>query len=207
MAILNTSSFIDLLPINQFSLTLKENLRSSTDGKGQTLISSIGPRLWQGSISIAPTSHQKSREIIRLLQLIQEAGQSFDVYDVTKPNPDNLGSHNLNGITLSNVTPATRSRMNGVSQGFKLNLGEYVSLSVAGANRLFRTTTDTTGNAQNIAWITTSQPIPTSANGSIVTLIKAPVTCMLVPNSMKIGAMGLASWEGASFDFIQSFIP
>lgn len=212
MAIFNLASFQDKIRIADYTLSLGENLVSSQSGGGVITVSSVGPRLWSGTISITPQTHETAFAMISLVRQIQTAGNYFqfspplNAFPPGDPTGSILGS---NTPTLTSPVPGYSLTIGGLPAAYKLAGGTLISYGLSGAQRLHQIAADATANASGVITVSLVNPIRVNAvpaNGTAVSIKRPQLTCRYYPGSFKAGAVLPGHAEGCSFDFIQTMV-
>lgn len=207
MATISLANFFEKFRVQTYSFGLSESLVSSRDGAGQLLVADLGPRLWGGTVTIPPMSLASYRSVNVALQQIQRAENSFLIYDKAGQAPikskttDNLANAKIN--VAGNAYSATLITL---PANFKITAGDYFSLIHNGVHRLFQVVADVNANASGTATVQLLNPLPNGiVNGTAITLRKATVTARYLPNSMSLGSVTPSHFEGASFQWVQTF--
>lgn len=206
------NEFADRLRIRSQDWDLSENLRVTEDGGGRLLTADAGPRLWEGSVTIAPDRHADQRRAVALAHVIRQAQASFLIGDpkgkfpIADPDGSLLGGA---VVTLSEpVAGADTIALDGLPEGYVLTPGDYLSYAYGSQDEKVALHQVTTGGAAaadgTLAVGVVPRVRPGVADGTAVTLIGAACKAVLVPGSFKAGTIGLASTAGFSFSFRQT---
>lgn len=208
MATLSLVNFFDSLKVDSYTFELNENLISSRDGSGQLLVSSLGPRLWNGTVNLSAVSLDEYRRVKALLQTIQKPENSFFIYDIKGQKPQKFVTGDvISNVKLASVTVSGYSvSLIGLPANYVLSAGDYISLVKSGIRLLYQLSADATADATGAATVSLVNPITAGiAANSVVLLNKPQVTARYVPNSLNLGVIGKTHVEGMSFDWVQTF--
>ena len=209
---LQLNEFADGLRVRSQDWDLSENLRSTEDGGGRILTADVGPRLWEGSITVAPDTAAGQRAAQALAQVLRQAGASFLINDrkgkfpAADPDGTMLGAA---AVTLSApVAGSDTISMAGLPSGYVLTPGDYLSYAYGTADEKVALHQVTVGGAAaddgTLTIGVVSRVRPGVSDGAAVTLIGASCKAIMVPGSFKAGTIGLASTAGFSFSFRQT---
>ncbi|MCB2126045.1 MAG: hypothetical protein IT508_11755 [Burkholderiaceae bacterium] len=209
---LQLNDFADGLRVRSQEFDLSENLRSTEDGGGRILTADAGPRLWQGTITVAPDTHNGQRAAQALAQVLRQAGASFLISDrkgkfpAADPDGSLLGAA---AVTLSApVAGADTISLAGLPAGYVLTPGDYLSYAYGPTGEkiaLHQVTVGGTAAGDGTLTVgVVSRVRPGVSDGTAVTLIGAACRAIMVPGSFKPGTIGLASTAGFSFSFRQT---
>lgn len=208
MAILQLSSFYDLLRFNSYSFELNENIISSVDGSGQLLTSHLGPRIWKGTINCSATNHADAIEMNALLQAIQNPNVFFEVTDEVRQYPKSYkeaDSAALNNVRLVSPLPGYAATITGLPVGYVLSPGDNFSFSINGVKRICRIATGGSANTGGSVSVTLLNPLPSGlVNNTVITVKKPALTARYVPGSLSTYSIDLSAGQGASFSWVQT---
>lgn len=210
MAYYGITDFQNKLLISDYTLELSENLVSSQTGSGQVNVSSVGPRLWKGTITITQQSHDIMAQQIALVRRIQNSGNFF-VFTPPKYNLPQSGGSFSGYSPVVNATPVAGYTLTvtGMPPSYVLTAGDYLSFSVNSTHRLHQVAVGVTATAGGVATIELVNPIMANsvpAAGAAVVFSQPRLTCRYVPASMRIGRTMIDRGETFAFDFIQSTV-
>ena len=208
---LQLNEFADGLRVRSQDWDLSENLRSSKDGAGRILTADGGPRLWEGSIEIAPNSHPAQRQAQALAQVLRQAGASFMISDPKGKYPfADPGGVILGGAVLTLSAPiagANTVTLVGLPEGYVLTPGDYLSYGYGPTGTkqaLHQVTQGGTAADGSVTVGVVDRVRPGVDDGTEVTLIGAACKAVLVPGSFKSGRIELDATTGYSFSFRQT---
>lgn len=209
---LQLNEFADGLRVRSQEFDLSENLRSTEDGGGRILTADAGPRLWEGSVTVATHTHAGQRAAQALAQVLRQAGASFLIndrkgkYPAADPGGALLGAA---AVTLTApVAGADTLTLAGLPVGYVLTPGDYLSYAYGSSSEKFALHQVTLGGTAAADGTLTVGVVarvrPGVSEGAAVTLIGAACKAVMVPGSFKSGTIGLAATDGFSFSFRQT---
>ncbi|WP_444668488.1 hypothetical protein [Cereibacter changlensis] len=210
MTIFSVAQFQDKIKIAGFTFDLSENLVSSRNGAGAVLVSSLGPRLWGGSLQLTPHHHATMNSMLSAVRQVQTAGNYFQFSPPSNDYPQSDKTGAILGTStpvLANTASGYNLRITGLPIGYVLTSGDLFSIVQNGTSRIHQIAETAVANISGILNTTMVNPFRANsvpANGTAVKLIRPEVTCRFVPGSFKSGAISLGHVEGCSFDFIQA---
>lgn len=209
MANYGLADFFFKLIIADYTLELGENLVSSQTGAGQINVSSLGPRLWRGSITIVQNAHNTISQQLALVRNVQNAGNYFIFTPKKFAAPQS-------GVSLSGYSPLTVSpvagytlTMSGFPPNYPLTTGDYFSYVHATTHRMHQIAADAVADASGVVTVTLVNPIRTNAipaNGLACTFLPARFTARYVPGSLQTGRVLPGHGEAFTFDYVQSMV-
>lgn len=212
MACAALADFFDKLKIADYSLYPAENLIHSQTGAGQIITAEMGPRLWRGSITLAPMSHADAFAQGSLVQEMMNPGAKFAMTEKKRQHPQAdpgsvigagsgwqlVSTSNSNGYTFGDSGRG----------GYKITAGDRFSYTTGTPayglsyhyNEFRRDFT--LGNA-------TTLPVLIRQYGALggpqTVILKRPfLVAMIIPGSLTPFRFTPSHAEGMSFDFIQS---
>lgn len=207
------ADFADGLRVRSLDWDLSENRRTSRSGGGEILTADLGPRLWRGTVKVAPNTHRAQASAQALAQALRSGGRTFFVspwksqYPVADPDGSILGAAapSLKEPTGGSDVVTIQS----LPVGYDLRPGDYFSFAYGSSPTRYALhqiaavsgVADANGEVQ-------AQVVPAirpgAADGDAVTLVKPFCKAILVPGSFKSSSIGLAAADGFSFDFQQT---
>jgi hypothetical protein len=210
---LSLAGFADGLRVRSFGWDLSENRRTSETSGGEILVADLGPRLWRGSVQIAPTTYDGQRSAQALAQALRSGSRSFFLspYKAQYPAADPDGS------TLGAATPSLQLPVGGfdtvditgLPEGYILTPGDYFSFEYGSdpVRYALHQIVAVSGPA-DVTGTLTAQFVgrlrPGVADGTEIRLVKPFCKVLMVPGSFSASTAGLASASGFSFDFQQT---
>lgn len=134
---LAASDFFDIMPISAMNFRLGVNTTMTESEDGERYAHERGERLWYGELQLDIGTADEGRQVAARLQLIEEAGGSFFVYDARArgPQADPMGAA-LSGFAprLSGIDASRRSvSIDQLPAGYIITTGDYLGFSY-GAN-------------------------------------------------------------------------
>ena len=208
MAVLSLNDFNAIMRVNNYTLSLTENLARNTDGAGVTHVTALGPRLWHGEIVMSAYTKETGRQVQVLAQKIQDAGNYF----LFSP-PDAILPQRHTGGSLANVKVAGTAtigyslNLNGLPANYPLTVGDYLSIATNGIHRLYQLTSSVTASAAGTATVTINTPITAAtipAANAVVRLQAPIITVQYAPGTFQATRFNLDHAEGISFGFVQA---
>jgi len=208
------ADFFAGLEISTMPFDLSESLVSSQTGGGEIITADNGPRLWQGSVSVAPNYHVPMRQVEALAQTLRQGGRSFFVTDTTAGYP----ASDPDGTTLGAATPAIASldadnkrlTIDGLPAGYVLTRGDMLSFTYGSSPTRYAlhqiVTSSVTADGAGLTPLFEVVPFirPGAAVNAAVTLIQPYCKAVLVPGSYSGGTRDPAVTSGFSFSFRQT---
>ena len=210
---LSTAQFFARLPVREMTFDIPESMELSETGGGEVLTANLGPRLWQGEVTLGDMLPTETDEVTAALDVLRNSGASFMACDRRRPWPraDWKGAQ-LAGVTptLAVIAPNMREiRLAGLPPGYQLSKRDYLAFTYGSEpqrhalHRLANTAEAGPGGMTDLVEV--SPPIrPGATVGAEVTLVHAACKAVIVPGSVQPGREGPRLTTGASFRFIQT---
>lgn len=206
------NAFFDTLDIADVTFEAPEPINMSRTAGGEVIKSSLGPALWQGSVSLLPGSPEDIAAIEALLSLVGRPGASFMVYDPRKSGPRADPTGSILGAstpTLESVdADMRRLSIEGLPNGYVLSPGDMLAFTY-GSNptryALHRIIVGATADGLGVTPLFEVTPmIRTGATaGAAVTLVK-PACKAVLKDAASYGGGQFGVSSGPSFEFIQT---
>ena len=209
---LSRADFYESLKVEavEFRAPVQQSLTGVGDG---TIIRhNLGPQLWEGEVTLIPSTHREAVEIEALLARLEEPGTSFFAYDprVIGPRSDPDGDA-LDGLSLEleEVSGGREIAIRNLPAGFAISRGDMVSFQYqnGGATRyaMHRVVTGATAASTGITPLMEVTPAvrPGAAAGDPVELVRPYCKAVMVPGTVEYGSGAPVITEGASFTFRQ----
>lgn len=209
---LSQAEFIDVLPIGGFALEVPERVETSVTAAGERLDREIGPRLWQGSISLGRMTPDEAAEAAALIDLARGAGASFLVHDLNRPYPASDPAGQILGAsapTVSAIGPDRRTiTVGGLPAAYLLSRGDLLGLSYGAAplrRTLHRIVTGGIASGAGVVSIEVVPHLPAPIlTGAPAALARPAITARIVSGSTRPGTRSRFVAEGAAFSFAQT---
>lgn len=206
MPVFDRESFMDKLGIVSYSLNPIESVKTVRAANGQTWRAGSGVRLWQGSIVCRDHGFDHQRRIEAMLINMQNPGNYFLFTPKKAARPMTPGPVGMPIVDGGQVA-GFNLKLAGLTRGFKLSCGDYLSFVNSGAHRLYQITEDATANPSGAATVKLnilmmSGNLP--SHGTSVRLINPQMTCEIIPGTVNYGNVGLDRQTGVSFRFVQT---
>ena len=210
---LSLEDFADGLRVRALGWDLTENVRHTQNGGGEVLVSDLGPRLWRGSVKLAPDTFDGQRAAQALAQSLRTRGRTFFL----SPWKSQYPAADPDGSILGAATPSLKSptggsdvvTLQGLPVGYDLRAGDYFSFAYgASPTRYALHQIFAVSGAADAAGELQVQVVPAirlgAADGAAVTLVKPFCKAIIRPGSFKASEIGLAGADGFSFEFQQT---
>lgn len=207
---LSISDFFKGLRMTVISFDLSESSVSVETGGGEILRSDVGPRLWEGSVSLLIAEHRDQAAITAKINTLRQAGREFYVFDPTlkaprlDPDASILGSATP---TISSIATDNRHlSIEGLPAGYKLSAGDMLSFVYDGRQALHQVVVGAAANSGGITGLIEVIPHirPTAAIGADVTLHQPVCKAVMLPDTVNTGAKSGNLTRGVSFKFRQT---
>ncbi len=206
------ADFIDLLMVGSFAIDCPERVETSVTAGGDRLDREIGPRLWQGSISLGRMTPAEAAEAAALIDLVRGAGASFLIHDLHRPYPAGDPAGMILGAaapTVSAIDPDRRTlTVGGLPAAYVLSRGDLLGLSYGAAplrRTLHRIVTGGIASGAGSVSIEVVPALPTPIlTGAPVELSRPAITARIVSGSTRPGTGTRFVTEGATFSFAQT---
>lgn len=210
MAFKTLAQFFDRLKILDFTLSPSQNLITSQTGGGDILTAEIGPRLWGGSITLAPMSHADARVQAGLVAEMMNAGMRFEIADKKNQYPMRDPTGSVNGTRTPAIGAGSSGKtfvISGAAPSYVLSPGDRFSYRIGGKRYFNEVMTARTASAQGVFdALPVMLPIRGSGaayNGAVVNFKRPALVAQIVPGSVSPFRTTLTHSEGMSFDFVQ----
>lgn len=207
---LSLGDFFSGLKIKIVSFDLSESLVSNETGGGEILRSNVGPRLWEGVVSIVPAKHRDQAAIVAKINTLRQAGREFYIYDPTLAAPRYDPDGAMLGVATPTVSAVSADNRNlsidGLPVGYEISAGDMVSFTYGGRNGLHQFVSggvaDVTGATPPMEVSSHIRPIVPV--GKAVRFINPICRAVLVPGSVKTGMKSGLHTDGISFSWRQT---
>lgn len=210
MAFKTLAQFFDKLRILDFTLSPSQSLITSQTGGGDILTAEMGPRLWRGSITLAPASHESARVQAGLVAEMMNAGAKFEVIDKKNQFPLRDPTGSVNGTRTPAIGGGSSGKtfvITGAAPGYVLSPGDRFSFRIGGKRYFNEVMTQTTANASGTFG---ALPVMLPIRGSgaayadaVVNFKRPALIAQIVPGSVSPFRTNLTHSEGMSFEFVQ----
>lgn len=208
---LSLEDFADGLRTVSFNWDLSENRKVTQTGGGELLVSDLGPRLWQGSVAVAPHTHNGQRRAQALAQALRQGAGSFMIGDPKGQFPQSDSDGTILGSTVVSlsapVAGSSTVSLAGLPAGYVITPGDYLSFEYGSPARyaLHQVVVGGTSNGTDALSVSVVSSIrPGATDGAPVRLVRPFCKAIVVPGSFKSGTIGLAATSGFSFQFRQT---
>lgn len=214
MAVFSLTDFFNKLAIEEYTLDLTNNVQTSRTVAGMTYRAGRGPRLWNGTITLANAVHADARERDALINRIQQPGNYFNFTPMgergvsARPRMWKAGDALGSVITSGTQTVGYSLRLGGLPASYVLSAGDMLSFSLGGVFRLYRIVANATANSSGVATVTLNIPLPYGAlppANTAVQLISPMLTCAYLDGSFAGSTYNSVYSESVSFGFHQVF--
>jgi hypothetical protein len=209
---LDRASFMNILPIANQTMWLPDQSEYNRTGGGEQLGADRGERLWQGEIEIGRLRRSEAGLIETRLDLLNQAGRAFHVYDSRRPNPfsdPNLAV--LGGIfpTIFSLEADPRDlRLAGLPAGYVLTAGDYLSFLYASTrmalHRVVPSTVVAAGDGTTPVFEVAPAIKPGATTGTAVRLSQAFCKAVIVAGSVQPTRTRSTISEGLRFAYVQT---
>lgn len=209
---LSLADFADKLKITTVRWWLQEYQETSMTGGGEFLVADLGPRLWKGSVTLAPMYHDEAAEVQALIESLDGSLNAFLLCDPRKryPKGDPKGSLVASSSPVISALPSSNKELSitGLPAGYALSSGDMFSFTY-GANpvrrALHRIVNTVTANGSGVASGIEVRPHfrPGVATGVALTFRKPTAKVRIIPGSFEPGTAGAVHTEGMKFDVQQ----
>lgn len=208
---LTAAQFVDLLTVVSSDLHLGEALQSSQTGAGEVIMASLGERLWQGTVTLAPGYHHAAAQQNVMLNMLREPGRSFFIYDKTLQYP----AADPGAVILGSATPTIGSlpssreiAIAGLPASYTLTPGDRLAFPYGSTPTRYALHQVVVGGTSDSSGNLTVEVTPSvragAANGAAITLARPAMKAIIVPNSIRHGQSTGRITTGASFKIIQT---
>ncbi len=197
---------MDQLGVVSYNLNPIDSVKTVRSQNGQIWRAGSGVRLWQGSIVCRDHKFNNQRRTEAMLINMQNPGNFFLFTPKKASRPITPGAVGT-PVTDGTQVAGFNLKLRGITAGFKLSCGDYLSFMNNGVHRFYQITEDATVNASGVVTVKLNIPMMSGqlpANGTGVRLIDPLMTCEIQPGTVSYGAVGLDRQSGVSFQFIQS---
>jgi hypothetical protein len=211
---LNRSAFMNLLPIGNQSHWLPDQAEYNRTGSGEQLGADLGERLWQGEIEIGRMTRAEAGQIEVLVDLINQPGRAFHVYDSRRSAPrlDPLMTgltkfgpviHNLPGADPREL------QVSGPPADYVLSPGDYLSFSYGSSPQRFGlhrvvSGVATVGTGTTPLFEVTPAIKPGATVGTAVTFYRPYCRAVIVAGSVQPTRTRATISEGLRFAYVQT---
>jgi len=211
---LTTADFFGGLRVASCRFTLGGAMMQSRTEGGEIITARRGTRLWQASVTLAPTAHRAAEAVSARLAMLADAGASLLLHPlpVCTPAYDPSGAQ-LIGFTVTVHTLAANNvemRLQGCPPGYTLAQGEFLGFGY-GSNPIRRAvhqivSTSVVASGAGVTPIFEVRPAirPGALVGATVSLIRPTIQAQIVPGSANYGSADPAATGGISFAAIQT---
>lgn len=211
---LDRSAFMLRLPIADQSMWLPDQAEYNRTGRGEQLGADLGERLWQGEIVCGRMTRAEAGEIEVLVDLINQSGRAFHVFDSRRPAPlldpamTGLGGFSPVIHTLYSAEPR-EVRIGGLPPGYGLSAGDYLSFFYGSAPQQFelhRVVSAVTAAGTGITPAFEVSPAIRSgvATGAAVTFYRPWCKAIIEAGSVQPTRTRSTISEGLRFSFVQT---
>lgn len=211
---LSPAQFIDLLPLQSMTMDCPEQVEASQTGGGEMLVADLGPRLWQGKVTLGRMTRAEAQWAETMIDLLRGAGRSFLLHDRRRAAPllDPAGAAlGASAVTLLSLAAGNREvRLAGLPVGYRLSVGDHLGFAY-GANplrhalhRVVTTLVTAAGDGTTPTFEVTPPIRPGAATGVPVALVRPVCKVQLLPGSVEMGSTRGTITEGIAFQFRQT---
>ena len=204
-----TAQFFGGLLVAESRLSLSESMEINRTAGGEVLTADLGPRLWQGSITLTPNTHAAMAQAEARLSTLRQAGRAFYMYDGRKqfPAADPTGSILGAATPTLSVVGANRRdiTISGLPANYVLSDGDYLSF-IYNTSRfaLHQIVQGATASGAGLATVEVTPHIRENFSLTAVTLIRPYCKAVVLPGSYAPSSGGLAISGGLGFSCIQT---
>lgn len=203
------SVFADKIGMLNVRWQLKRQDEISGLGNGQILAAELGPPLWMCEIELEPAYHEDADEIQALIEALDGSMNTFYMHSQWHKYP----KLDPWGTILGSSTPTIHTvganmksmRIQGLPNGYQLSVGDFLSFDYSGRRAFHRVVEAATAATGGITGTFEIRPHFRTgvAVGQSVTLKKAAMKAIIVPDSFDPGDIQAMMTTGMSFACIQ----
>lgn len=210
---MSVAAFQDLLPIQRVQFYTDAQLSQTGLGSGAVRTAEVAPEMWRGRFSLRPLRPKQASAVAALIGELLRPGRSFFAYD-----PDNkFPAADPGGSAFGSATPSilavdytgSRVRLTGLPAGYQLGVGDHLSFqngADAKLQALHRFSEAGVANGSGVTdWMQVGPHIEPGVGTPAVTLIKAAMRAVILPNDFEPGDVAARLATGISFGFRQTF--
>lgn len=211
---LSVDAFFDLLPVRSVAFDMPGAFAADETDAGETFTWKHGSRLWEGEITLGKMRYSEIARAEVYLNLLQEPGRTFMVYDTRFPAPQS----DKDGALLGAATPlintletdARELSLSGLPAGYQLTIGDYLSFDYLASptrHALHRVVTGSvTADGLGVTPVMEVQPPIRSgaAAGAAVSLIRPACMVKVIPGTVTPGTNARGFNQGMSFKIRQT---
>lgn len=209
---LTQAEFIDLLPVGGFAIDCPARVETAITASGEQLDREIGPRLWQGSISLGLMTANEAVGASTLIDLVRGSGASFRVHDLFQPYPLADPDGVILGAAAPKVTAIASDRrtitVGSLPANYILSRGDMLGFTYGSAplrRTLHRIVTGVTASGAGSGAIEVLPALPAAILTNALVLLKRPtLVARIVSGSVRPGTRTRFVTEGMSFAFAQT---
>lgn len=210
---LTLANFLDRLSVALMEFDLGEAMQVDETGRGEVLTASMGARLWQGQVDLAPRNFGADAPQSALIQAIRDPGRPFLMTDLSRPGP----TADPAGVILGSATPvlaATQAggrqvQLTGLPAAYVLTPGDRFAFDYGSSptrRALHEIVTGGVASGSGVSpW---AEVVPTVRAGwtgtPAVTMLRPACKAVILPGTARAARMLRNRAEGMSFRFIQT---
>ena len=209
------AAFADILPVAELTFHLPEQVAQSRTAGGEQLTADVGERLWTGRMTLGRMTRGEAGRPEVLVELIRQAGRSFQIYDRHRINPrlDPTGAIlGASAVTIRALgTDARELSLTGLPAGYTLSAGDHLSFAYThlgftrqALHRVVTTTVAANGAGQTPMF----EVVPAIRQGAVagapVQLKKAWCKAVAVAGSVGEAVRTATMSEGLTFEWVQT---
>lgn len=211
---LDRSAFMLRLPIADQTMWLPDQAEYNRTDGGEQLGADRGERLWQGEIVLGRMTRAEAGEIEVLVDLINQSGRAFHVFDSRRPapllDPTMTGLSGYNPVIHSLYPAEPREvRISGLPPGYGLSAGDYLSFFYGSSPQRFELHRVVSAVAAAGTGITPAFEVmpairPGVAAGNAVTFYRPWCKAIIEAKSLQPNRTRGTISEGLRFSFVQT---
>jgi len=206
---ISLADFWGSLRITSVRMSLPEVAQMTRTAGGETVVASLGRRLWRASVQLAPSTFADSQGVQARMRVIRRADASFLVSPLIGRVPalDPLGTVASAAVTVATVSAdRVAVALAGLPAGYTMSAGDFLSISVNGIPHLHQIVIG--GSADGAGLTPELEVVPpvrvSVTTGMAITLVDPTMKAVCDPASVEEGQLQRAQLTGVSLSLIQT---